>query len=593
MGGVLSAFDVLKPRSRAEVRLLECAKEGKWCRLGEECPAGPEPGKKIRAEFLRALLLEGRCHYSGVHLEGAYIDGAINLDGASKVAKLHILKCTLSGNLSFCDAETSTIKVEASYIKAINGYGAKVDGDLLLWGSEIKQGVHLFGAEITSTFSCSRATAGKRLDSRYKDGFSLNLDTASICGNLDLSNIKAKAVVRLGDAHIGGTLDCSGGRFEAARSGSAKVSSTQADSPKPWEVPVRAIRAYRLKLAGSLYLRNARSAGELAFTGAEIDGDADCRGGYFWAGSKNDPIALRFSRSKIGGNTYLRNVCVMGKVEFAGATVQGVIDCVGGRFFVPKNAEASDLGAPGEKFAIDALSLTNTQIKGGLLLAGDKGSNCALLDGSLDLKGAFVRVLVDCVHSWPKQYNGSRSGNQKRLPNVIHLDSFTFERFGGEAPKDAKKRMEWLKLQPRNHMEEDFRPQPFEQLIKVLKNMGHPEDVRELAIERERRLFKIRRKRGGLFSRLHAYFLTATVGWLMGYGYRPFRAIVFMLVTGVFCGAFYDCVKDQAFVPRDSPDLGVRRGARLCASGTAKKELGHQARTNSGTRNRTQTEDLA
>ncbi len=115
--------------------------------------------------------------------------------------------------------------------------------------------------------------------------------------------------------------------------------------------------------------------------------------------------------------------------------------------------------------------------------------------------------------------------------------------------------MEWLKLQPRNHMEEDFRPQPFEQLIKVLKNMGHPEDVRELAIEWERRLFKIRRKRGALFSRLHAYFLTATVGWLMGYGYRPFRAIVFMLVTGVFCGAFYDCVKDQAFVPRDSQIL--------------------------------------
>ena len=96
------------------------------------------------------------------------------------------------------------------------------------------------------------------------------------------------------------------------------------------------------------------------------------------------------------------------------------------------------------------------------------------------------------------------NGSKTAIRHVIHLDGFTYERFGGIAPIDAKARKKWLKCQPAAHMSDDFKPQPFEQVIKVLKNMGHPEEARLLAIERQgflvrRRLSRSQsRKRGRL-----------------------------------------------------------------------------------------------
>ncbi len=262
-----------------------------------------------------------------------------------------------------------------------------------------------------------------------------------------------------------------------------------------------------------------------------------------------------------------------GKVEFFGANVAGVMNCKGGDFSVPKTVAASDLGAPEEYLAFDAISLTNAEIKGGLFLAGAKKSDDAKIDGSLDLKGAFARVLVDSVASWPmqpKKKRFSRHGKPEGPRNAVHLDGFTFNRFGGKAPRGAKKRMRWLGLQPKAHMGYDFRPQPFEQLIKVLKDMGHPEDVRRLAIEREKLLHRSRWalwwRPSRFFPALSAVFSTLMVGWLMGYGYRPLRVVKIMLIVGLLCGVFYDGVKDQGvFAPRDTQVL-LYQQARDCAA---------------------------
>lgn len=560
----MSELNDVKPRSWAEIRLVRCVRKGDWCELGPERPAQPKRSNTIRSELLRALLLADGFHESGVQVKGAYIKGNLNLDGAFKIRPLHIHNSEIDGDLSFCDAKTATIQLQGSGVKRLRGYGAKIDGDLLLWDSDVESGAHLFGVKITGTLSCEDSRFGFYYDAQNKHALSINLETASLTGNLYLTKATAKAEIRLNDATIRGKLDCCDGKFGAE---SPLVDSEFKKSPSDGSKAelydrVSAISALRLKLGGTLFLRRTTSTNELTFTNAAIGGNVDCQEGSFCASSRDDSVALRFARADIGGNVYLRKVNATGKVDFVSTVVRGNIICVGSVFSV-LNRESNDHGEPKERVSVDAISFTNAEIKGGLFLADSKKiDDDAQIKGSLDLKGAFARVLIDSVKSWPEQ-------PQKGCPrNVIHLDGFTFERLGGSSPREASKRLKWLSYQPRAHMGSDFRPQPFENLIKVLKDMGHPEEVRALAIEREKHLHRSRwahwRTPRGALRALAATLSAVTVGWLMGYGYRPLRMVLITLTVGFFCGLYYDQVADQeAFVPRDSQVL-TSQEVRTC-----------------------------
>src|SRR4029077_7125716 len=87
----------------------------------------------------------------------------------------------------------------------------------------------------------------------------------------------------------------------------------------------------------------------------------------------------------------------------------------------------------------------------------------------LDLRQAQVKTFWDNEKSWPKAEN-------------LFLDGFRYERFYEEAPFEADTRKKWLSLQPRDK----FRPQPYEQLAAVLRQMGHEPEARQVMIEKNR-----------------------------------------------------------------------------------------------------------
>jgi hypothetical protein len=104
----------------------------------------------------------------------------------------------------------------------------------------------------------------------------------------------------------------------------------------------------------------------------------------------------------------------------------------------------------------------------------------------------------------------------------------------------------------------DFKPQPFEQLIKVLKSMGHPEEAQRLAIERQgflarRRLANWRSGPRAAFRALGALIWSLTGGLLIGHGYRPLRVLFIMAAVGLACGYYFKLAADRGvFAPRDS-----------------------------------------
>ena len=279
--------------------------------------------------------------------------------------------------------------------------------------------------------------------------------------------------------------------------------------------------------------------------------------GIFRCAGNGDTTALRFTRIVANGNVSLSDgFDARGKVQFNGARIRGNIDCQGGTFSVPEGLQSQDFAAPGEAFSEDAVSLVNAEVMGALMLAPIERTKrpAAILNGSLDLKSAYIRVLVDSEETWPLSMNGSEGA----IRHVIHLDGFTYERFGGIAPIDAEARKKWLKCQPAAHMSHDFKPQPFEQVIKVLKNMGHPEEARRLAIERQgflvrRRLSNSRSRKHGHARALPRFLWESTAGLLIGHGYKPLRILVIMAAVGVMFGFYYKLAAEKGiFAPRDA-----------------------------------------
>ncbi len=122
---------------------------------------------------------------------------------------------------------------------------------------------------------------------------------------------------------------------------------------------------------------------------------------------------------------------------------------------------------------------------------------------SLDLTNASVGALVDDAASWPA------AGN-------VFLDGFVYQRISS-GPKDPTSRLGWLACQ------KGFRPQPYRQLAKVLREDGDDSGARLVLFEMERR----RRKQEdrAWSARAWSAILRATIG----YGYYPGRAVWWLL----------------------------------------------------------------
>ncbi len=545
----LQEFEPLKP---AERKLLDAALKGEQCSFSGARPATPTEENEVRADFLRFLALGGEnrtaVHDSGIRIQGAYISGAVNLAGATKVRPLWIENCTIGGEFHFSDAKTKVVSLEGTFVAGIRGDGVRVDGALLLRHALVEGSLQLFGAEIAGTLAC----AGCIIEGRpwRAQRLSADLETVTIGGNLELRDgFRANGLVLLDNAEIGGTLDCTKGEFFA------RVDDTPATDGGRWEPAIRrSMKCHRLHLKGSLYLRGCACDGEASFTGAQIGGDADFRNGRFQAAGNIGTTALRLTRIELAGNMYLANGFeAKGKVQLDGAIVRGNIDCRGGTFSVPHLA-SHDAAAFGEEFSQDAVSLVSAKVAGALIIAPIEGKKelPAVFNGSLDLKSAHIHVLVDSPEAWPKRKHSNG------LRNVIHLDGFTYERFGGGAPIGAHTRKKWLKRQPPAHIGRDFKPQPFAQLIKVLRDMGHPEEAQRLAMKREdflirRRLARWRAGPRGAVDALVALLWATTGGLLIGHGYRPMRVLFIMAAVAVVCGSYFKIAAGQgAFAPRDS-----------------------------------------
>lgn len=260
---------------------------------------------------------------------------------------------------------------------------------------------------------------------------------------------------------------------------------------------------------GGVRLVNARIAGNLEFDGAKLLNTAS--------------DALNADGARIDGGLYLRvttatgiplRTIATGKVRLVGARIGASIECHG--------AKLSNAGGI-------ALSAERTRTDGDVVLQG------ADITGEVQLSGARIGGDLNC--------RGANLSNS-----------------GGNAPWAAgADRLRWLGLQEPSKFRQDFWPQPYEQCAKVLREMGHPEDAREILIEKERLQRQARRRllrqSGGRRARLLAAgrgLWDGVLGVVVGYGQRSMRAFAWLAgLWLVGLGLYFGAWQAEVFKPNN------------------------------------------
>lgn len=446
----------------------------------------------IRPGLIRFLALGGDgnapIHEQGVQVEGAWIDGDLDLGACICATPLGLNKSKLNGDVLIRDARLTTLSLQGSQVGRLNASSLHTTGSLFLnAGFKATSEVHLAGAQIGGSLECSKGAF------EPEDGVALSFDGALIKGSVVLCDgFKATGTVRFLGTQIGGALQCDNGAFEPEGG--------------------YALACDRAMIKGSVFLRDGfKATGTVRLLGVQIGGNLDCNNGVF---EPKDGDALACDRAVIKRNVFLRDgFKATGAVSLIGAQIGGDLICINGSF---------------ESKKYDALALDNASIAGSLMLR-----NVAAISGGLNLTGCHVRHMVDDARSW------------SLAPSVI-LDGFHYDRIIA-GPTDAGSRVTWLRHAKPKKFQSEFWPQPWEQLIKVLREMGHDHEARDVAIAKQEAM-----REAGKF-RDAAWLLHWLYGALAGYGYRPLRSVLAMLVACFICGVIYQGAGDFGLMAPTSP----------------------------------------
>ena len=250
---------------------------------------------------------------------------------------------------------------------------------------------------------------------------------------------------------------------------------------------------------------------------AIIGGSFSCIRGQFINPHR---IALRAAGVEVKTNVFLRSTLAKGEVLLIGATIGGSLECDEGQFINPGG---------------HALTADGMNLKGSVFLRGDfKAEGEVRLVGAtvggyliltdivqpdlmtLDLESAMIGTLWDEEKSWP-------------LKDRLHLSGLVYDTTHQEAPPDSKRRLRWLRLQPKS----PFSPQPYEQLARVLRASGHEPAAKRVLIGKQRD----HRRRGELS--IGGRIWNVTVDALIAHGYRPHQALLYVVFFVILGGGFF------------------------------------------------------
>lgn len=495
-------------------------------------------GSRFRAAESLTDPLRFAIYGEGIEIKGSLllrktrVSGEINLNGAK-----------IGGQLSFVDA-----------ILSPQGNGRPLSCECI----EVRESILFHDCHVTGEIRLVAATIGGLLEfdggtfyaQLYKDFFgspAIFADGIKVERDLSFRDARVLGLISLNGARIGLKLDCELGQFSAfpyshsQRGRSLSASDTEAASfslknlrvTGEFYVPnsrigVLDIRNARfrniqgisntfysfvgdgIKVDGSVYGQKVQARGEFRLLGAEIGRGLLLADGKFSDGQELSGIptyCLSLDAVTVGGRVHLDNLLTNGIVTFRGARLESDLVCSNAKF-VSGDKISGYYGI--------ALVLDGAIVKGTFHLKG------STIKGILDLTATKLDLINDDINSWPPK-------------GGLLLDRCIYTGFPRDLV-DVNIRLDWLNLQYSDESSTSFFPQPYEQLAKVLREMGHSEGAKTVLIKLEflQRAAELKRMRGPYQA---IYYIFTKILQIVGFGYRPLGAVIpalLVILTGTF-----------------------------------------------------------
>ena len=313
---------------------------------------------------------------------------------------------------------------------------------------------------------------------------------------LDLHNLTLTCNLKFSNCVIDGTLDLSNSDLKSLYFDQCQIKGIKLDDA---EIEGQLHITNKCEFERDVTLSNINISGDLVSTNSEF---------------ASPQLALLCNRANIGGKVVLGgNSRYNGQVSFVNAQVQGDFSAQNGSFD----------GNP-------ALSMRSAKING--IFHWRDIKDCK---NALELSNMSCKALNFDENSW-------------FMCSEVKLSNLTYEGFA-PMPSNANGEFwcRWLDHQPESHLKQQFRPKPFEMLSQVLTNMGMIEEAIAVKIHKEKtrtqfmadyepkpdHWFDVFSRRLRIFGRRWIY------GALIAYGYRPSRAVYYLVAIGLLGGFIY------------------------------------------------------
>lgn len=442
------------------------------------------PARAVRAEVLAALLLGAGRTFPGrvaaLRLRGARITGPLLLAHGRIAASWLLEQCRIDEHIDLEGAQTGSVYLRGSQLRTLSAYNAHIDGVLAVSGATIT------GSGALALYADSVTIAGDLRASGTRVTGPMSLIGADISGQVLLvdaciTNHGGKSL-NAGGMQVGRSLNCAGMNA------------------------VGEVRLPGVQIGSSLVFNGATLDGAggaaLSATGLTVASDVSFRQELPGAGRH---FAARgviwIPGARIGGNLYL-----------SGARLDG-----GGTVALHARRASVDGSVNLDRgFSTgDEVRLTAARIGGLLDISGMTSPDALLVLYGANVAGG-IRDVGDC---WPGR---------------VDLDGLTYGPFDPYLP--ARRRLTLLRRQIRSNKTEPggYRAQPYEQLAAYYRGLGNDGQARTVLLGKSRAA----RATQPWYRRLPGYLLDG----LVGFGYRPSRAIGWALALLIGASVYYSTV---------------------------------------------------
>ena len=482
----------------------------------------PESRRRLSADFLQQLISGSQGELCcPLRIRGADIIGPLRSPTAARPgsrASVQFRSCRFDSPVDFSGAEFLVLRLVDCQLPAFIGTSLSISADLDLSGSHFA-GVTNHESELSDVGSCS-----------------VHLNHARIGGKLDMSasaanRFTASRTIRLDGAQVDGDVLLAGARLDGC--GAAALSARSAIVGS--NVILDPSAGHRFEASGEVVFAASEIAGDLSCAGARLynpDGralhceDLSVESVFLVGNRETDRFfevsgRLNFLTAVINGSFFMTNARLAPGPDYEGLMKKGGPIAINLQQARISNALAfMNIGA---LHADDALTISNDEpqpVAGWFLLAGIQMNT----------------VLDDVETGWPAHGYLDIDGASYSL--IRHVG-------GGDL---ASRSIRWLQRQFPNGVPDrrSFRPQPYEQLTRVLRDGGRAVEANAIAVE------KIRMRLAARVDRPWARFFPNLLMLISSYGYSTQRAIGSFLVFVMLGTLMYSTALfgfGQAFLP--------------------------------------------